>query len=96
MTEGVPESLGAYKVDYVTQDVTSLTNTGNEPYSTWVDNSGIDNPDAVTVVGQEEDNQILVPDHLNDQFHVVQVSDGSDITSGTDIGEVKVRIEGRR
>lgn len=89
------ENLGARFVDEVTADVTSLTNTGSEPYSTWVDQSDIDDADSVMVIGQEEDAQQLLPDHLNDQFHVVDHT-GSDVTSGTDIGEVRCRIEGRR
>ncbi len=89
------ENLGSRKADEVTVDVTSLSNTGNEPYSTWADNSDIDVVDSAIVIGQEEDDQILLPDHMNDQFHVVDHT-GSDVTSGTDIGEVRVRLEGRR
>lgn len=89
------ENLGAYQVDYVTADIQNLDSAGAEPYSTWVDQSGIDNPDAVTVIGQEEDAQVLIPDHMNDQFHVVDHT-GSDVSNDTDIGEVRVRIEGRR
>jgi len=93
--DGVPVNGGVKQVDEVTKDITSLTNTGNEPYSTWTDESGVDKADSVVVIGQEEDAQILIPDHINDQFHVVDHT-GSDVTSGTDIGEVRVRIEGRR
>ena len=95
-SDGVPENAGVKIVDEVTVDVTSLTNTGAEPYSTWTDESGVDVLDSIVVIGQEEDDQILIPDHQNDQFHVVAVSDGTDVTSGADIGEVRVRLEGRR
>lgn len=81
-------------VEEVTVDITSLTNTGNEPLSTWTSESGIDQVDSATVVGQEETAQLVLPDVPNDQVLVV---DGtlSNVASGTDIGTVTLRLEGR-
>lgn len=90
-----PENLGARMVEEVTADITSLTNAGNEPLSTWSDQSGLDVIDNFQVVGQEEDAQLCIPDHVNDQVHVVDDT-FSDVAAGTDIGEVKLRLEGRR
>lgn len=98
-----PENLGARMVEEVTVDVTSLTNAGNEPLSTWTSESGIDVVQNFQVVGQENGQYLITPDHLNDQVTVKEVNDTGDGTGGvadvastTDIGEVKLRLEGRR
>lgn len=97
------ENLGVRQVEEVTKDVTSLTNTGNEPLSTWTDESGIDVVDNFQVVGQENGQYLITPDHINDQVTVKEFTDTgdgtggvSDVASTTDIGEVKLRLEGRR
>lgn len=89
-----PENLGARMVEEVTVDITSLTNAGNEPLSTWADESGLDVIDSAQVIGQEETAQLCLPDVPNDQVLVV---DGtlSNVASGTDIGTVTLRLEGR-
>jgi len=97
-----PTNAGALQVEYVTADVTFLTNAGGEPASTWTDQSGIDRPEAIEVVGQENPGYRMVYDHIADEVAVVYAdygaaSDGAliDVPSTTDVGEVKVRIEGR-
>jgi len=97
------ENLGVRQVEEVTKDITSLTNAGGEPLSTWTDESGIDVADSVQVVGQENPGYYMVYDHLNDEIAVQYAdydaaSDGTliDVPSTTDVGEIKVRLEGRR
>lgn len=96
------ENLGAYQVDYVTADVTSLTNAGSEPIATWLDQSEIDNIDGAAIVGQENGGYLFSYDHLNEAVHAKYAdydatADGAliDVPSGTDVGEVVVRLEGR-
>lgn len=98
-----PENLGVRQVEEVTKDVTSLTNAGGEPLSTWSDDSGLDVIDAATVVGQENPGYHMVYDHIADEIAVMYAdydaaADGAliDVPSTTDVGEVKVRLEGRR
>lgn len=91
-----PENLGARMVEEVTKDVTSLTNAGNEPLSTWTDDSGIGQVDNAQVVSHDDSAYLAKVDHANDQVLVVSVSDGSNPTSGTDVGEITLRLEGRR
>lgn len=98
-----PENLGVRQVEEITKDVTSLTNAGGEPLSTWTSESGLDDVDNATVVGQENPGYRMVYDHLNDEIAVMYAdydaaADGAliDVPATTDVGEVKVRLEGRR
>lgn len=90
------ENLGARQVEEVTKDITSLTNADNEPLSTWTDDSDIDVVDTATVVGHDDKSHLAKVDDQNDQVLVVSVSDGTDAGSGTDVGSITLRIEGRR
>jgi len=90
------ENLGVRKADEVTKDITSLTNADNEPLSTWSDETDIDVIDSATVVGHDDKTYLAKVDDQNDQVLVVDVSDGSDPTSGTDVGSITIRFEGRR
>lgn len=89
------KNLGAYQVDHVTADVTSLTNADNEPLSTWTDQSDIDNVVAGSVVSHDDKNYLAKVDLANSQVLVTTVSDGTDPTAGTDVGSIKLRLEGR-
>jgi hypothetical protein len=90
------ENLGVRAVDEVTADVTSLTNADNEPLSTWFDQTDIDVVDNATVVSHDDKAYLATVDRANDQLLVVSVSDGTDAGSGTDVGSITLRIEGRR
>lgn len=89
------ENLGVRAVDEVTKDITSLTNADNEPLSTWTDDSEIDVVDNATVVSHDDKSYLAKVDQANDQVLVVTVSDGTDPTSGTDVGSITLRLEGR-
>lgn len=92
-----PINAGALQVEYVTADVTALTNANSEPLSTWANEAGIDDVKAAAVVGLEDaDIYTAAYDHLEDAIVFATIADGTDPTAGTDVGEVKVRLEGRK
>jgi len=91
-----PVNAGVLQVEYTTLDVTSLTNANNEP---WVpeDNTGLSDVDAVSVVGHDKAATYTAQyDHSQQAFVFATISDGSDPTADTDVGELRIRVEGRR
>jgi len=90
------ENLGARHVEEVSKNVTSLTNADNEPLSTWTDESGIDVIENAQVVSHDDKSYLAKVDLTNDQVLVTTVSDGSDPTASTDVGEITLRLEGQR
>jgi len=87
---------GVLQVETVTVDVTNLSNAGHHVWDPGA-NTLVDDPESVTVTGQEDPTCHIKWDSLKgDRFHVVNVSDATDVTAGTDIGEVELRVEGRR
>ncbi len=91
-----PENQGVRAVEEVTKDITSLTNADNEPLSTWTDDSGIDVVDAARVVSHDDKAYLAKVDLANSQVLVTTVADGTDPTSGTNVGSITLQIEGRR
>lgn len=98
-----PENLGVRQVEEVTKDITSLTNAGGEPLSTWTADSGLDVVENAQVVAQENPGYHMVHDHLTDEIAVMYAdydaaADGAliDVPATTDVGEIRVRLEGRR
>jgi hypothetical protein len=89
------ENHGSVDAVVATVDVTSLANAGNEPIDT---DAAFGLEDAtrygVRVAGQEDATYHIVWDHLNDQLRVVNVADGTDVTAGTDVGEVVLEVIG--
>ena len=76
-------------------DITSLDSAGYEPFD----------PDAVfgledstelgvAIRGQEDPQYVFGYDHVNQRITVKNMSDGTDVTSGTDVGEVVVEAIG--
>lgn len=67
-------------------------------------NTGFDDPEEVSVVGQSDAGYQIVWDHTNGgQFQVKYgdydaAADGAliDVPAGTNVGTVRVRVEGRR
>jgi len=88
------ESGGSTERVYHTIDITSLDSAGAESYDpdaelgVSVEDNGID------VVGQENTGYLVRWDHLNSQLTVVNVSDGTNVASGTDVGEVVLCVDG--
>jgi hypothetical protein len=91
------KNLGVRKVEEVTFDVTSLTNANNEPLTSWTNQSDIDDVDSATVVGHDKAATYTAQvDHSQDAVVFATISDGTDPTASADVGEVKLRLEGRR
>jgi|AntDeeMetagen192_2_1112575.scaffolds.fasta_scaffold13676_1 hypothetical protein len=88
------KNLGVYNVEFITIDIDSLSGTGAEPFPDA--ETGIQNKEGAVVVGQEDGSYKVDYDHLNDELSVVDVADGTDAAAGTDVGEVRIRVEGRR
>lgn len=91
-------NAGVLEVVYATVDVGAggISNAGHHLWDP-TGNTELDDPTNVTVTGQEDPSYQIEWDSLNgDRFHVTNVADGTDVAAGTDIGEVQIRVEGRR
>lgn len=89
------ENAGSLDVVYHTIDITSLDAAGVENY----DPEGATNLSGADVLGVSvrglEDPTVQVAwDHVNGQLDVINVSDATDVTSGTDVGEVILEVTG--
>jgi len=92
----MPINAGVLEVEYTTLDVSSLTNANNEPWDPTA-NTQFNEPKSVTVVGYDEAATYTVEwDHSQEAFVFATIADGSDPTSSTDVGELRIRVEGRR
>lgn len=92
ITDVDDESGGSVRSVYATVDITSLDGANTEPF----DPKAALNIDALGVSIQGVENGDLYDvewDHLAETF-VVQNNDGTDPTAGTDVGEVRVRVDG--
>ena len=92
-----PYTRAGMEVDYQVVDMTGgISGTGVhswDPASVSV----INEPEQVVIVGQTDPAYHIVWDFADGaQFRVANVSDGTDTTSGTNAGKVRVRIEGLR
>ena len=80
---------------FVAVDITSLANAGNEPFDPTAVFDELGDVHGVAVVGMENaDSYAVAWDHLANQLTVVSAADGSNVTSGTDVGEVRIKVEG--
>jgi hypothetical protein len=92
ISEVDPESGGSYESVFATLDITSLDGANTEPF----DASAALNVDplGIAVIGVENGDAYDVEwDHLAGEF-VVLDNDGTDPTAETDVGEVRVRVDG--
>jgi len=89
------ENHGSVDAVFATLDVTSLDSAGTEPVDT---DAAFGLADAgeygVAVRGLEDDSYRVTWDHINEALSVTNAADGTDVTSGTDIGEVVVSVVG--
>lgn len=86
------ESGGSVVSVFATVDITSLDGANTEPF----DPDAVFNVDplGVSVLGVENGDAYDVEwDHLTSEF-VVLNNDGTDPTAGTDVGEVRIRVDG--
>lgn len=96
ITNTESENHGSVDAAYVTVDITSLDSAGFEPFDPdAVAGLGGASEYGVSVRGLENPQYRVAWDHLNGQLDVINVSDGADVTSGTDVGEVLLELVGR-
>jgi hypothetical protein len=88
------ESGGSVRSYYHTIDITSLDTAGVEDYSPGATFGGL-GVYGVAVVGQEPADLFIRWDHVNEQLHVTDASDGTTVAQGTDVGEVVLRVDGK-
>lgn len=94
----MPTNSGVLEVEHATVDVGAdgISNAGHHVWEPAA-NTAVNDPLAVQVTGQEDPTYVVEWDASSgDRFHVVNAADGTDVTAGTDIGAVKLRVEGRR
>lgn len=89
------ENAGSLDVAYVTVDITSLDSVGYEPFDPSAV-LGLEGASrfGVGVRGQENTGYLIRWDSANQRISVVNVSDGSDVTDTTDVGEVTLEVVG--
>jgi len=86
-------SGGNYETVVATLDITSLDNANNEAFDPAAE-LGFDTVLGVAVAGVENaDSYVVQYDHLETDLYVEGYG-GTDPTAGTDVGEVRVRVDG--
>ena len=86
-------SAGSFRSVFLTLDITSLDNANTEDL-TLVDEADLNSVFGASVLGLENAGSYDVEyDHLADALSVVN-EDGTDPTTGTDVGEVRLRVDG--
>jgi hypothetical protein len=87
-------SGGSVRSLYATLDITSLDNANNESFDPTSE-FDFDTILGVSVLGLEEpENYIVQFDHLDGTTLYVEGYGGTDPTATTDVGEVRVRVDG--
>ena len=85
---------GSYESVFATLDITGLDNANTEDFDPATE-LGFNDVLGVAVVGLEEPENYTVDfDHLAGNALSVLNADGTDPTSSTDVGEVRVRVDG--
>lgn len=90
--ETVQESGGSLKTAIHTIDITSLDAIGNEAFDPQ-DEVSLDGK-SIAVIGQENGQYGITHDHVTGGLHVYNLTDGTGVAAATDVGEVKLRIDG--
>lgn len=89
------ENRGSVDAVIHTIDITSLDSAGSESYDPESETnlSGADRY-GIAIRGQENTGYEFAWDHINGALTVVNVADGTDVTSGTAVGEVVLEVIG--
>ena len=87
------ENSGSFVSVYHTIDITSLDSSGSETFDPAVEGN-LRDVLGISVNGQEASDQFVRWDHINEQLHVTNAADGTAVASGTDVGEVVLKIDG--
>lgn len=89
-----PETHVGYR-ERTTLDITDLDASGRENVDPTAI-TGVEDYHTVRVIGQEDPSYAFTWNHVDGALDVRSVSDGTEPASGTDVGEVKLEVEGRR
>lgn len=90
------ESGGSYASVFATVDITSLDNAASEDFDPDAE-LDLRTVEGVSVLGLENAGSYQVAyDHVAGNSLAVLSADGTDPTSGTDVGEVRIRVDGNR
>jgi len=95
ITNREAENHGSLEAVYATVDITSLDSAGYEPFDpeAALGVSGVGRF-GVSVRALENPQYRVAWDSANGRLDVINVSDGADVTSGTDVGEVLLEVTG--
>lgn len=74
-------------------DITSLDAAGKENYDPAAE-TDVSRANTVEVVGIEDPSYTVQHDHVAGGLHVKVAADGTDVASGTAVGQVRVRVQG--
>lgn len=87
------QNSGSFEAVWLTVDITSLANANNEPIDVGAE-ADMQVVRGVAVLGYEEPaSQVVQYDHLEGALYVEGYG-GTDPTAGTDVGEVRLRVDG--
>lgn len=89
------ENEGSTDAVIHTIDITSLDNAGAENYDPAAE-LGLEGEGryGISVRGQGDSSLFVVYDHVNGTLDVRNVSDGTNVASGTAVGEVVLHVKG--
>ena len=88
-------SAGSFRSVFLTLDITSLDNANNEALTGGLaGEADLNSVFGASVLGAENaDSYVFEYDHLEDVLYVEGYG-GTDPTAGTDVGEVRLRVDG--
>jgi hypothetical protein len=83
---------------FVEVDLTGgISGAGEHAWDPLANTVLTEDPDQVVIVGQTDPTYHITWDYKDGgRFRVADVADGSDTTSGTNAGKLRVRVEGLR
>lgn len=87
------ENSGSFVSVYHTVNITSLDSSGAETIDVAAE-ANLRDVLGVSVNGQEADDLFIRWDHVAGNLVVTDAADGTAVTSGTDVGEVILKIDG--
>lgn len=87
------QNSGSFESVWLSVDITSLANANNEPFDAAAE-ADMDVVFGAAVMGYEEPgSQVVEYDHLEGALYVEGYG-GTDPGAGTDVGEVRLRVDG--
>jgi len=87
------QNSGSFESVYLTIDISSLDNAGSETFDPAAE-ANLRDVLGISVNGQESEGMFIRWDHVAGNLAVTDASDGTAVASGTDVGEVILKIDG--